>query len=78
MFIHLYINGNKKEAVPKINVPVKSVNNDIICANNKCTAKLEPKSVMKALFVYKNIHLIGKSIKFRQETQAAFLKEQTN
>jgi hypothetical protein len=33
---------------------------------------------MKALFVYKNIHLIGKSIKFRQETQAAFLKEQTN
>jgi len=56
--------------VPKINVPVKSVNNDIICTNNKCTSKLEPKSIMKALFVYKNIHLIGKSIKFRQETHA--------
>ena len=48
----LYINGNKNEVVPKINVPVKSVNNDIICTNNKYTPKLEPKSVMKALFVY--------------------------
>jgi hypothetical protein len=29
-----------------------------------------------ALFVYKNIHLIG--IKFRKETDAEFLKVQTN
>lgn len=25
-FLHLYINGNKNEVVPKINVPVKSIN----------------------------------------------------
>jgi hypothetical protein len=25
-FLNLYINGNKNEVVPKINVPVKSIN----------------------------------------------------
>jgi hypothetical protein len=26
VFLHLYINGNNDEVVPKINVPVKSIN----------------------------------------------------